>query len=133
VDPVVLPSWYKSVSERGALREVEEPEKAPEAPKRRVLLNPPLDALKQHDVAAWNQWRLKHPEIRPDLSGIDLSGIDLSGVDLSNAILSDAKFNGTILRGANFTGAILINADLDEADLTSARLAEANLSVMPTL
>lgn len=32
-----------------------------------------LDFLKQ-DVQAWDEWRMMHPDIRPNLSGADLGG-----------------------------------------------------------
>lgn len=41
-------------------------------------------------VAAWNEWRLKNPELIPDLSGADFQRADLYKVDLSKTILSKA-------------------------------------------
>ena len=32
-----------------------------------------LDILKQ-GVGAWNQWRKEHPDIQPDLKGVNLRG-----------------------------------------------------------
>jgi uncharacterized protein YjbI with pentapeptide repeats len=99
-------------------------------------------ALLKQGVDAWNQWKAKNPDIRPNLSfatgkGIiirdaKLSGVDLSRADLSCADLSCADLVGANLREANFSEAYLskaelIGADLSEADLSSADLIGANL------
>ena len=55
-----------------------------------------LDLLKQ-GVPVWNQWRKEHPEIAPDLSGIDLYGMNLSGANLSKANLNVADLSGARL------------------------------------
>lgn len=75
-----------------------------------------LDIIRQ-GVSAWNEWRKKNPEIKPDLSGAPLLLKNLSGADLSDANLT----------GANFTGANLINADLSGANLSAATLFKAYL------
>jgi uncharacterized protein YjbI with pentapeptide repeats len=70
-------------------------------------------ALLKQGVGVWNQWRWEHPNIRPDLTGVDLSGftkIDLVGADLSQANLCE-----THLRYSN----------LSQADLSGAKLAQA--------
>jgi Pentapeptide repeats (8 copies) len=69
-------------------------------------------------VVAWNGWREKNPELRPNLSRADLSGLDLSGANLSRARL----------RQANLSWVCLCSADLSRADLCKANLSEANLS-----
>lgn len=94
-------------------------------------------------VDTWNQWRLKKPSIRPNLSGADLTGINLSlanlahanlneanlrGVELCNAILFNAKVCAADLTGANLTEANLTGADLSRANLTEANLSKANMS-----
>ena len=111
-----------------------------------------LDILKQ-GVQAWNQWRDKHPGIRPDfisaslrdadLSGADFTNANLSGVDListdligalligtnlQDANLSGADLTGTLLLGANLSGASLSGADLRGASLRDASLRDADLS-----
>ena len=111
-----------------------------------------LDILKQ-GVQAWNQWRDKHPGIRPDfisaslrdadLSGADFTNANLSGVDListdligalliganlRDANLSGANLTGTLLLGANLSGASLSGADLRGASLRDASLRDADLS-----
>jgi hypothetical protein len=35
-----------------------------------------LELIKQ-GVDAWNKWRVKHPDMRPDLSGVDLTRANL--------------------------------------------------------
>lgn len=66
-----------------------------------------LEILKK-GVGAWNRWRDRNMEVRPDLSGADLSApmvpgrsmhgfedmrpeVDLSGIDFGNADLSGAN------------------------------------------
>ncbi len=103
-------------------------------------------------VEAWNKWRDKNDEIKPDLSGANLSwrylsgaylfeanlsGADLEGANLGWAFLEDtdlrgsdlsrADLHGAHLRGANLDGANLSGADLSGAWLSKAALNEANL------
>jgi uncharacterized protein YjbI with pentapeptide repeats len=44
-----------------------------------------LELLKR-GIDYWNQWRMEHPLILPDLTDTDLSEVDLSGADLSEAL-----------------------------------------------
>jgi uncharacterized protein YjbI with pentapeptide repeats len=69
-------------------------------------------------VAAWNGWRKKNPELRPNLSRADLSGLDLSGANLRKARL----------RRANLSWVCLCSADLSRADLCKANLSEGSLT-----
>jgi uncharacterized protein YjbI with pentapeptide repeats len=78
-------------------------------------------------VAGWNEWRLKNPDTRPDLSGADLSGADLTGADLRWAYLIRASLAGAHLNGAHLNGAHLIGTNLSAANLTGANLIGANL------
>jgi uncharacterized protein YjbI with pentapeptide repeats len=79
-------------------------------------------------AAAWNDWRRRHPETKPDLAGAQLRGLDLSSADLGEADLRRADLRGAILRGAR-----LVRARLDEANLFKAVLDEADLdgAVLP--
>src|SRR4051812_38029057 len=43
-----------------------------------------LEILKR-DVDEWNDWRADHPDVRPDLSGMDLENADLVMANLSEA------------------------------------------------
>jgi hypothetical protein len=81
-----------------------------------------LDILKQGSKV-WNQWREKHPDIRPDLDGAYLRDANLTGAYLRGADLSEAD-----LRFANLIDAEVIDADLDGADLRVTNLNKANLS-----
>jgi hypothetical protein len=110
-------------------------------------------AILSKGVAAWNEWREEHPNVRPDLSEADLRGADLdaanlseadlhgadlyeaqlrktnlSKADLSLAQLERAHLSGANLAGAGFDGANLSVAKLTGADLREADLSEANLS-----
>src|SRR5262245_20725160 len=109
-------------------------------------------ALLKRDVAAWNAWRRKNPNIRPDLSNADLSNADLSGADLSGANLREAilfkanlgradpveanlrdhaDLSGADLASANLREAVLFKANLTGADLSGADLSGADLSLAP--
>jgi len=39
-------------------------------------------------VAAWNQWRMEHPETNPFVAGVDLHGADLKGAEFSATSVS---------------------------------------------
>ena len=84
-------------------------------------------ALLKQGVAAWNAWRAKNPDIRPDLNEANLSETNLVGVNLIGANLSGANLFQTKLVGANLSGASLNQAGLFEADLSQAILDGANL------
>jgi|BarGraNGADG00212_2_1021979.scaffolds.fasta_scaffold16136_2 hypothetical protein len=88
-------------------------------------------------VEAWNQWRLDHPEIIPNLINAHLNGVDLRGADLSGALLlhahllganlCSAELNKANLCSAELDGAVLIRANLRGAYLKWAHLTKANL------
>lgn len=94
--------------------------------------------LLRHEVRAWNAWRERSPEIRPDLAGANLAwanlmeanlvGADLSGADLSVIDLEDANLSRANLSGANLNDANLSRADLSGVNLSKANLSRANLS-----
>lgn len=90
-----------------------------------------LDILKR-GVSAWNQWRIEHPDVLPDLSkaslqGVQLEGAHLEGVHLKEASLEKANLRGSYLGRANLHGAHLERADLYEAHLEEATLYMAYL------
>ncbi|AVH68537.1 pentapeptide repeat-containing protein [Nostoc sp. 'Peltigera membranacea cyanobiont' N6] len=106
------------------------------------MVNEEHYARSTESVQGWNEWRLKNPEIIPDLSEADLSGANLSEADLSeaylnganlsmanlsNANLSEADLSETYLDGANLRDANLRDADLGEANLRDANLRDADL------
>jgi len=65
-----------------------------------------LDILKQ-GVKTWNACRQQHPEVKPDLIGVNLEEADLTGAYLRAADLRNAN-----LRKAKLCGADLYDADL---------------------
>jgi uncharacterized protein YjbI with pentapeptide repeats len=100
-------------------------------------------AILKKGVAAWNEWREQHPDIRPklyeanlrqadlsaaDLGGADFRGATLSGASLSEANLSRADLSWADLSGADFRGATLSGATLSGANLGGASLSGATLS-----
>jgi hypothetical protein len=90
-------------------------------------------ALLKQGVAAWNAWRDKNPNIRPDLSGANLIeanliGANLGGAHLGGANLSRANLSEAHLRMANLSEAKLIRAKLIRANLYGAHLRRANLN-----
>ena len=96
-----------------------------------------LARLKQ-GVIAWNQWRVEHPEITPDLRQTDLHEAQLQGMnfhetEFQGANLRFADLRWSDLRGADLServdlyGADLRTADLRDADLRGANLRQANL------
>src|SRR5262245_13412054 len=96
-------------------------------------------------VDAWNGWRRRNSQVKPDLRGFSCSGpcltgtppsgfgdgtpatITLQNADLVEADLSGATLSGADLAGADLSGAILRKADLRGADLTGAYLRGASL------
>ncbi|MDM8552422.1 pentapeptide repeat-containing protein [Desulfobacterales bacterium HSG2] len=93
--------------------------------------------LKQ-GVEAWNEWRERNPNVKPDLREAFLSEAFLKEVffretNLINASLREANLRGANLRGANLRGANLRGANLrgtisSSADLSGADLSGANFS-----
>jgi len=79
-------------------------------------------ALLKQGVAAWNAWRDKDPNIRPDLTGAKLTEARLNGANLGRAMLEVADLHCAVLEVANLSGANLAGADLSEASLTAAHL-----------
>jgi len=96
------------------------------------------EAAAKHDISIWNKWRQAHPDVTPDLSGIDLRRADLKQAALDGVILSEANLRGTDLsmadlRGADLHKANLVlthlgGANLTKADFSGANLCDANLS-----
>lgn len=93
--------------------------------------NSHMTLLKQ-GVDHWNQWRVAHPAVKPELSYINLSGAYLVGANLREADLRHANLSHVNLKGASLIWADLSGADLSgdnlkEADLTGANLSGDNL------
>src|SRR6516164_5836377 len=84
-------------------------------------------AMLKQGVAAWNAWRLKNLDIRPDLSKANLSWANLREADLREAILPRANLSHANLSGASLREANLIQANLGGTDLRGAILNAADL------
>ena len=84
------------------------------------------EILKQ-GVNVWNKWRKDHPDVEPNLRGVDLDGANLSQADLSRTDLTGANLSQTILDGANLEGARLDYTNLRRINLSGANLSEASL------
>lgn len=91
------------------------------------MANP--EHLEQLNLGAqdWNQWRLDHREITPDLEQAILNGKDLSYYVLTEANLKRAQLRGANLVGAALHGANLYNADLVRANFSFSQLDQANI------
>lgn len=87
------------------------------------MANPKHLKVLKRGAEAWNNWRHKHRDVSPDLSGADLHDANLSGTDLS-----DTYLNGAYLRGANLSYARLNSANLSDADLSHASLRRADFT-----
>ena len=74
-------------------------------------------------VKAWNRWRIKNPDVIPDLAGANSLAYELSGIDLS-----DANLRGVDLYRTNLSEAKLVCADLRESTLDSVNLRDADLT-----
>jgi TIR domain/Pentapeptide repeats (8 copies) len=102
------------------------------------MANPEHLQILQQGVEAWNQWRDRHRDIRPDLCDAPLRDAKLRDANFRDANLMKATLAGATLRdanlmkadltGANLTEAILTRADLTEATLTEATLFETDLA-----
>ncbi|MFN8419289.1 MAG: pentapeptide repeat-containing protein [Anaerolineae bacterium] len=75
----------------------------------------------------WNEWRGKHPDIKPELDRTDLIGANLRSVDLHGANLQNTDLRHAALNDANLRGVYLDFADLHRADLSGAILNSAHL------
>ena len=94
--------------------------------------------LKQDGVKAWNRWRSRNPEIKPDLVKMAFMRENLIGVNLMDADLRETILHGTNLsesnlvrcnlRSSDLSYSSLIKADLLQADLTGVDLRGCNLS-----
>ena len=86
-----------------------------------------LSILKQ-GVPSWNEWRKKHPDVRPDLYEAALAGANLHAANLAGANLEGAELKAADLQQASLLGAALVEANLQEATLRKADLGFADLT-----
>jgi uncharacterized protein YjbI with pentapeptide repeats len=87
-----------------------------------------LELLKTGKVEQFNNSRIEHTTIYPDLSNANLSKANLSNANLSKANLSNADLTGTRLKSADLSYVNLSGADLSNASLSNASLSNASLS-----
>jgi hypothetical protein len=92
----------------------------------------------KRSVDEWNQWRLKYPDEKVDLShahfrdanlnNANFNNADLSRADLRSVDLMYANLSGANLRGARIWDAADTPANLHFADFSNATLNGANLN-----
>jgi uncharacterized protein YjbI with pentapeptide repeats len=70
----------------------------------------------------WNDWRGKHPRLRPNLRGANLSDLDLVVLDLAGVVLRGANLSGSKLSGVDLSGSDLRDAQGFNVDLNTASL-----------
>lgn len=87
---------------------------------------PPLEVLRQ-GVNAWNLWRKRYSNVRPNLQSANLNGKQLGGIDLREADLSSAMLQDCDLYKANLSEANAVAARLQRSDLSRALLHRTNL------
>ncbi|MGH9928939.1 MAG: pentapeptide repeat-containing protein, partial [Pyrinomonadaceae bacterium] len=86
------------------------------------------ESLRRRTPRFWNQWRLQHPRVVPDLRGLILVGGFLRKYNLTRARLDGAVLIRTDLASAHLERASLTRAQLMSADLSSVHAEKANLS-----
>jgi uncharacterized protein YjbI with pentapeptide repeats len=86
----------------------------------------PMEVLRQ-GVNAWNIWRKKYSNLRPNLQSANLNGMRLEGIDLREANLSSAALQDCDLYKANLSGTTATAVRLQRSDLSRALLLGANL------
>ena len=89
------------------------------------MANPEHLKILKQGVEVWNEWRIKHPKIKPDLEGVDLRGKDLTGVNLSGAMMYGSFLKDIILKDANLTEASLLHSVITFSDLSNAKMMKA--------
>jgi uncharacterized protein YjbI with pentapeptide repeats len=99
-----------------------------------------LSALQNGTPDIWNDWRKKHPTLRPDLRGVYLQGAFMKDLDLTRARLDDARIinarwwearlTNADLQRTNLSSSDLMYADLRGAQLDSSRIIAANLTLV---
>jgi uncharacterized protein YjbI with pentapeptide repeats len=88
--------------------------------------NPKHLAKLSKGAELWNQFRRRHPDLIPDLSGVKLPQVDLGGADLSKANLREAELGGWFSH-ASFVNADLTHAVFEDSEFAFADLRNANL------
>jgi hypothetical protein len=86
------------------------------------------ESLRRSTPRFWNQWRLQHPSLKPDLRGLILVGGSLARYNLARARLDGAVLVRADLALARLERASLTDAKLMSADLSSVHAQKVNLS-----
>jgi len=91
-----------------------------------------IRAVASDNCRIWNNWRIAHPTLLPQLSTLqlyhaNLSFINLSRSDLKMADFSEADFYRADLENSDLRMAILENANLRRANLQNSNLCHAYL------
>ncbi len=97
------------------------------------MANPEHLAILKSGVEAWNEWRERNPDVKPDLRGANLSTWNLRAARLAGADLGEASLGRTDLteadcHAASFWRAELIEAFLIRADVRGADFCVADLA-----
>ncbi|MEN8446082.1 MAG: pentapeptide repeat-containing protein [Cyanobacteria bacterium J06555_13] len=84
-------------------------------------------SLIEEGAECWNQWRIDHPTVQPNLNkaylfGQVLAGFNLRGVNLERACLIGANLQGANLKNAQLQSVYASSADFKGADLRKAML-----------
>jgi len=82
----------------------------------------------EQGVEIWNQWRIDHPNIKPDLTRAKLPEANLFKANFRIADLTEAQLNRANLLWADLSGARLAHANLSHADLSQARMIRCRLN-----
>jgi hypothetical protein len=80
------------------------------------MANPKHLKILKQGVQAWNELKLEHPSLYPDLRETNLSGANLSG-----AILLDVNLSHASLSGADLTSALLAYTTFGGNDLSEVK------------
>lgn len=92
-------------------------------------------SLIKSGVNIWNEWRIKNPQLLPDLSWSSISSMDLTGINLESTNLklafckgcnfSNANLRHTVFFGANLENSIFENTEIDNVNFEGALLKNA--------
>lgn len=84
-------------------------------------------AILKQGAEAWNKWRERHPDVRPDLAGASLNRKIFRRFDFGSAALTGADFSYTQLSRCHLGGAQLDFCDLRDSRIEHSDLTGANL------
>jgi uncharacterized protein YjbI with pentapeptide repeats len=79
-------------------------------------------------VEIWNQWRIDHPQIKPDLTRANLPEANLFKANFRLADLAEAQLSRANLLWADLSGAAISHANLSQADLSQAKMIRCRLN-----